>query len=46
MILSRFIVLEKLPLNANEKVDQKLSPSLDFSDVSSTDFRTYIERNY
>ncbi len=44
MILSRFIVLEKLSLNANEKVDQKLFPSLDFSDVSSTDVRTDIKR--
>jgi len=44
MILSRFLVLERLPLNADEKVDQKLFPSLDFSDVSSTDVRTDIER--
>jgi hypothetical protein len=31
MIPSRFIILDKLPLNANGKVDRKLLPSPDFS---------------
>jgi aryl carrier-like protein len=40
MIPSIFIVLDKLPLNANGKVDRKLLPPPHFS---STHLRTYIE---
>ena len=36
MIPSKFIVLEKLPLNPNGKIDRKRLPSPDFSNVSST----------
>ncbi|CAF1439335.1 unnamed protein product [Adineta ricciae] len=36
MIPSKFIVLEKLPLNSNGKIDRKSLPSLDFSNVSPT----------
>ena len=35
MIPSIFIILDKLPLNANGKVDRKLLPSPDFSHLSS-----------
>jgi hypothetical protein len=35
MIPSMFIVLEKLPLNANGKIDRKLLPPPDFSHLSS-----------
>jgi aryl carrier-like protein len=35
MIPSMFIILEKLPLNANGKIDRKLLPPPDFSHLSS-----------
>ncbi|CAF1627454.1 unnamed protein product [Adineta ricciae] len=40
MIPSKFIVLEKLPLNSNGKIDRKQLPSPDFSNVSSTTLET------
>jgi non-ribosomal peptide synthetase component F len=39
MIPSKFIVLDKLPLNANGKVDRKLLPPPDFSQLSSKHLR-------
>ena len=36
MIPSIFIILEKLPLNVNGKVDRKLLPSPDFSQLPSS----------
>jgi aryl carrier-like protein len=40
MIPSIFIVLDKLPLNANGKVDRKLLPPPNFSQLSSTQHTT------
>jgi aryl carrier-like protein len=40
MIPSIFIVLDKLPLNANGKVDRKLLPAPNFSQLSSTQHTT------
>ena len=43
MIPSIFIILDKLPLNANGKVDRKLLPSPHFSHLSPTHLTTTIE---
>jgi aryl carrier-like protein len=43
MIPSTFMILDKLPLNANGKVDRKLLPSPDFSQLSSTNIKTDVE---
>ncbi len=43
MIPSIFIMLDKLPLNANGKVDRKLLPSPNFSQLSSGHLRSDIE---
>ena len=43
MIPSMFIILDKLPLNPNGKVDRKLLPSPNFSQLSSEHLRTDIE---
>ena len=43
MIPSIFIILDKLPLNANGKVDRKLLPPPNFSQLSSTNLTTDIE---
>ena len=43
MIPSIFIILDKLPLNANGKVDRKLLPSPDFSHLSSTHLRNDVD---
>jgi hypothetical protein len=43
MIPSIFIVLEKLPVNANGKIDRKLLPPPDFSHLSSKNYRNDIE---
>jgi aryl carrier-like protein len=43
MIPSIFIALEKLPLNANGKVDRKLLPPPEFSHLSSSHFATSTE---
>jgi aryl carrier-like protein len=40
MVPSKFMVLDKLPLNANGKVDRKLLPPPDFSQLSSTQHTT------
>jgi aryl carrier-like protein len=42
MIPSIFILLDKLPLNANGKIDRKLLPPPHFSQLSSTQLRTAI----
>ncbi|CAF1669436.1 unnamed protein product, partial [Adineta ricciae] len=43
MIPSLFIFLDKLPLNANGKIDRKLLPSPDLSDFSSADVDVDVE---
>jgi hypothetical protein len=43
MVPSKFMVLDKLPVNANGKVDRKLLPSPYFSHLSSTGHRIGIE---
>src|SRR5579862_275188 len=43
MIPSKFIILEKLPLNPNGKIDRKLLPSPDFSHLSSTNLQNDLE---
>jgi hypothetical protein len=35
MVPSKFMVLDKLPVNANGKVDRKVLPSPNFSNLSS-----------
>ena len=46
MIPSAFIVLDKLPSNANGKVDRKLLPSLSFSQPSSSHLRTDVKHKW
>jgi aryl carrier-like protein len=43
MIPSKFIILDKLPLNANGKIDRKLLPPPNFSQLSSTNLTANIE---
>ncbi len=43
MIPSMFVVLDKLPLNANGKIDRKLLPPPDFSHLSSTHLTNHAE---
>jgi aryl carrier-like protein len=43
MIPSKFIILDKLPLNANGKIDRKLLPPPDFSQLSSTNLTANIK---
>jgi len=43
MIPSKFIILEKLPLNTNGKIDRKLLPSPDFSHLSSINLKNDID---
>jgi acyl-coenzyme A synthetase/AMP-(fatty) acid ligase len=43
MIPSMFIILDKLPLNANGKVDRKLLPQPDFSQLTSSHINADIQ---
>ena len=43
MIPSIFIILDKLPLNANGKIDRKLLPSPHFSHLSSTHLTNHLQ---
>ena len=43
MIPSIFIILDKLPLNANGKIDRKLLPPPQFSHLSSTHLTNHVQ---
>jgi hypothetical protein len=45
MIPSKFIILEKLPLNANGKVDRKCLPSSNFSSSLSSTVESHVFHN-